>query len=152
MKKKEMKAALEALRKIKMPSIEDKKLRNGIIKDHLSLLRAQKAYERDIRNLDTVHFGAFAEEREEVAKLQQQLGLETDTEKKIALVKEIESHTELFDAVKAFNKDIDALGDEKVEILGIPQAEFLEEIVKQDFDLVQLEALEPMFIDESDNQ
>lgn len=140
-----MRAALDALRKIKMPAIEDKKLRNGIITDHLKLVREQKRYEEKVRDLETVHLGAFEKERETVTQLQRALQAEKDLSKQLELAREIESHTELFEAVKTCNNAIDELGKEDVQILGIPEAEFIEAIQSQDFDLGQIEALVPMF-------
>lgn len=146
MKKHEMKAALEALKKIKMPAIEDKGLRNSIITDHLTLVRAQKRYEKDVRDLDTVHLAAYAEEREKVTDLQRQLQIEKDPAKAREIAAEIETHKDLFAAVRDFNKSVQELGEEEVEIHGVPEADFLEELQKQDFDLGQIEALESMLI------
>lgn len=141
-----MPAALEALKKIKMPAIENKELRNGIITDHLKLVRENKKYEEKIKELDTVHLGAYEEERKEVADLQRDLQAEKDVAKQVELAKKIESHKDLFDAIKAYNKAVEEITNEEVEIAGIPEAAFLEEIQKQDFDLGQIEALEPMFV------
>lgn len=145
MKKNEIKAALDALRKIKMTSIENKELRNSIITDHLKLVREQKRYDEKVQDLETVHLGAFADEREQVAKLQRDLQTEKDTDKQLAIAREIESHTELFEAIRNCNKVIAELGKEEVEIAGIPEADFIEAIQSQDFDLGQIEALVPMF-------
>lgn len=145
MKKHEIKAALEALRKIKMPAIENKELRGGLIADHLKLVRAQKRYDEKVQDLETVHLGAFAEERDAVAKLQRDLQIEKNVDKQIEIARQIESHKQLFEAIKTCNKAIEELGNEDVEIAGIPEAEFLEAIQSQDFDLGQIEALVPMF-------
>ena len=146
MKKREMKAALEALRRIRMPAIKDKALRNRIITDHLALLRAQKKYEANVLDLETVHLGSYAEERDAVAKLQRDLQTETDAMKQKALAREINGHTELLEAVRGYNKAVEALGEEEVPVAGIPEKPFLETIQEQDFDLSMIEALEPMFI------
>lgn len=146
MKKKEIPSALEALKKIKMPAIENKELRNGIITDHLKLVRENKKYEEKVKELDTVHLGAYEDERKEVADLQRDLQAEKDVAKQVELAKKIEGHKDLFDAIKSYNKAVEEIANEEVEIGGIPEAAFLEEIQKQDFDLGQIEALEPMFI------
>lgn len=149
MKKNEIKAALEALKKIKMPAIEDKALRNRIITDHLTLVRAQKRYEKDVHDLDTVHMEAYAEERQKVTDLQREMQLETNPVRQAEIAREIETHKDLFAAVRDFNKAVAALGEEEVAIEGVPEGAFLEELQKQDFDLGQIEALEPMLITES---
>lgn len=146
MKKREMKAALEALKKIRMPAIKNKALRNRIITDHLALLRAQKKYEAKIRDLETVHLGAFAEEREHVSELQRKMQATTDEKEQRLLASEINAHTELLAAARSYNKAVDALGDEEVPVAGIPEAPFLEAIQDQDFDLAMIEALEPLFV------
>lgn len=148
MKKREMKAALEALKKIRMPAIKDKALRNRIITDHLALLRAQKKYEANVLDLETVHLGSYAEERDVISELRQKLLASTDAEEQKRLAAEINGHTELLAAARSYNKAVDALGDEEVPVAGIPEAPFLEAIQEQDFDLAMIEALEPMFVND----
>ena len=143
-----MKAALEALKKIRMPAIKDKALRNRIITDHLALLRAQKKYGANIRDLETVHLGAYAEEREAVSELQRKLQASADEKEQKRLAAEINGHTELLAAARSYNKAVDALGDEEVPAAGIPEAPFLDAIQEQDFDLAMIEALEPMFVND----
>lgn len=145
MKKKEIKTALEALKTIKMPKIEDKELRNGIISDHFKLLGEQKKYEVDIENLRTAHLGAFEDEQREIQELNQELQTELDRVKQVELAKKINSHKEYAKAVVDFSKAVEDLGNEEVEIKGIPHEKFMEEIQKQDFELGLIEALYPMF-------
>ena len=145
MKKKEIRPALEALKKIKMPAIEDKALRNGVITTHLALLKEQRKYEKEIADYEEAHLGSYAEEREELGKIQREMAATKDREKREDLAKKYNSHTGLFDAWEAFNKAADALGDECVDVPTIPQDAFIEQIQKQDFDLGQIEALYPLF-------
>lgn len=147
MKKKEIKPALDALKTIKMPKIEDKELRNSIISDHLALLKEQKAYEAKIDDLRTAHLAAFEKETEEVQKIQEELREETNPDKKKALVKKVNSHTELFDAVKAFNKAVEDLGNEEITLpKPIDGEKFAEGMLPQEnFNLGLMESVFPMF-------
>lgn len=145
MKKHEIKAALEALKKIKMPKLDDKDLRNTIIKNHLYLLGQQKKYEQDIEDMRTAHLGPYDEETQKVQELQQKLQVETDRVKAKEIADEINSYKEFFEAVAAFNKAADEKGKEEVEITLISADKFTEEYMKQDYDCSVVEALYPMF-------
>ena len=146
MKKKEIRTALDALKTIRMPKIEDKALRNGIITDHLQLLREQRKYENDLRDLETAHLGAFEDERADVEDLQRKVQLEGDMKARQDLLREIAKHDRYFAALRDYNKAAGKVADEEVSITGIDQDRFVAEIQKQDFDLGILEALYPMFI------
>ncbi|MBO4524994.1 MAG: hypothetical protein J5692_00170 [Bacteroidales bacterium] len=145
MKKKDIRPALDALKPVKLQKIEDKKLRKTIVSNYVTLVVAWNAFEEKRKAMEEAHLGAYEKQREEVAKLQQELQAETDRNKQKELLRQINENEELFAAVKEFNKDFEALGNEEVEVKGIPQDEFIEEIQKQDFDLGIIEALYPMF-------
>lgn len=150
MKKKNIRTVLDALKTIKMPKIEDKALRNGIINDHFTLLKAWDKYERDAKNLETAYLGSYDEERQKVNELQSKLQTSLDRKEQAELVREINSHDDLIKAIAAHNKALEALGEEEVEIKGIDRDKFMDEIAKQDFDLGLIEALYPMFIIKED--
>lgn len=144
--KAEIKPALAALKKIHMPEIENKDLRNKIIKNHLFLLGQAKKYNEAIDDLRTVHLGAYEEELMAVQLLQNQLNNEKDSSKAQELAKEINSHTKLLEAINAFNKAVFDLDREEVEITKIDGAAFAEEYGNQaDYDMGVVEALFPMF-------
>ena len=145
MKKREIKTALEALKKIHMTRIEDKSLRNHIITIHLALLKEQRKYEADAADLEETHMGPFSEQREQIGRLQRQLMAEKDTKKREELASEINGFVEVNNAWDAFNRDLARMEREEVATNTIPQEKFLEEIQKQDFDLGQIEALFPLF-------
>jgi len=145
MKKKELKAALDALKQIKLPKIEDKELKNAIIKDHFAMLGAYKKFEDDIQNCQTVHLEPYKEERAEVEALQQKLNSETEQEKKQAIINEIESHTDLIKAIGEFNEAVNKLAEEEVEITPLDHSKFMEAMDSQDFGLDVIESLFPMF-------
>ena len=144
MKKQEMKAALDALKKIKMPAIADKALRNGIITTHLALLKAQRAYEKEAADLEAAMLGAFADDREAIGKLQREMNAATDAKQKEAIAAKINAYTELYEAWEAYTRALNKLGAEEVAVAGIPMQPFIAEIQKQDFDLGQIEALYPL--------
>lgn len=145
MKKKEISTATTALKTVKMPKIEDKELRNGIISDHFVMLGEQKKYEADIEKLRTAHLGAFEEEQKEIQELNQELQSELDRVKQAELMRKINSHKEYAKAVQEFSKAVEELGNEEIQIKGIDHEKFMEEIQKQDFDLGLIEAIYPMF-------
>ena len=146
MKKNEIKVVIEALKRIKMPKIEDKELRNVIIKNHLVLLGAYKQYESDIEDLRIAHLGNYEDELKKVQELQSSLQIETDREKIKSLVEEINSHKDLREAMDGFNKAVNDLGNETVDkITAIPADKFVEEYGKQDYDMGVVEAIFPLF-------
>ena len=146
MKKSEIKRALDALKTVKIHSIEDKAFRNDLISDHIFLLGQQKAFESDIKDLETVHLGAFEDERREVGELQQKMQAEKDAAKKQALADEINSHTELIKAFGEYNKAFYELGQQEIEVpKPIAADAFIKGMEGQDYDLSLVEAVFPMF-------
>ena len=145
MKKKEIKPALNALKTIKMPRIEDRDLRNAIIKNHLFLLGQGKKFDAAVEDLRSVHIGPYDQELQEVQAMQNQLNQETDAGKRKELVEKINSHTDLLEAINAFNKAVMDLENEEVEVSLIDGEKFAEEYGKQDYDANVVEALFPMF-------
>ena len=144
MKKQEMKAALDALKRIKMPAIADKPLRNCIITTHLALLKEQRRYEKEAADLEAAMLGAYADDREAIGKLQRELSAEKDAAKKEAIAAKINAYTDLYEAWESYTRALNKLGAEEVEVAGIPQQPFISEIQKQDFDLGQIEAIYPL--------
>ena len=146
MKKSEIKRALDALKTVKIHSIEDKAFRNDLISDHIYLLGQQKAFESDIKDLETVHLGAFEDERREVGELQQKMQMEPDPAKKRELAAQVNAHTELIKAIGEYNKAFYELGQQEVEIpKPIAADAFIKGMEGQDYDLALVEAVFPMF-------
>ena len=145
MKKREIRPALDALKTIKMPLIEDKELRNLIIRDHFQLLGEQKRYSSDFEDARTATLSGYEKDQEEVVKLDAQLRGETDAEKQKAIIAEIEKHKGYLDAVKMFNETAAKMGEEEVEIEHIDADKFIAEYQKQDYDMGVVEALYPLF-------
>lgn len=146
MKKSEIKNALTALKSIKMPKLEDKDFRNDLIADHIFLLGQQKKLEADVKDLEIAHLGAYEDERNKVAELQQRFQAEKDADKRKALSDEINSHTELFKAILGYNKAVEALANEEIVLPRLFKADkFVEAMENQDYDLGMVEAVFPMF-------
>lgn len=144
MKKKEIQLALNALKQIKMPKIEDKAIRNAIISNHLKLLGLSRKFNADFEDMRTVFLAQYEEEQTVVQKLQAELLQTSDKARREELVKTIESHKDYLEAVKDFNDKAAKLGEEEVEIEVIDGSKFVEEYQKQDYDLAVVEALYPM--------
>ena len=145
MKKAEISNVLSALKKVRMPKISDKEVRNALIKNHLFLLGQGKKYDEEIEKLRTVHLGSYEKELAEVQELQFKMQQEQDAEKKQKMVEEINSHTDLLQAINSFNKAVYDLGEEKIEISKINGEKFAEEYGEQDYDPAVVEALYVMF-------
>lgn len=145
MKKREMKAALEAMKAVRVPKIENKQLRNRFIEVHLKLLGEEKKYESEMEDAHIVFLSAYAEEQEKVVKLQEELRVERNRAKQEAIAAEIAAHADYLDAVKEFNKRAEEMGREVVEIEPIDMAEFIEEYGKQGYDPSVVEGLFPLF-------
>ena len=140
-----MSRVLGACKKIRMPKIEDKELRNQIIKDHLILLGKNKKYEQELENLRTVHLGAYDKQIEKLQELQNQLQTETDRAKQAEIVREINAMTEVRDAISPLNKAQDELGKKEVKgITLIDAVKFTEELQKQDYDCGIVEDIFPL--------
>ena len=147
MQKKEIRAALDALKEIKMPKIEDKALRNDLIANHFALLDAGKKHDAAVEDKRTVFLAAYKDEEAEVGEIQQKLQITQDPVESRALAEQFLSHKDYRFATRAFNDEVDALGKEEVPGLKkIDREKFMAEIEKQDFKLSWVEALYPMFV------
>ena len=146
MKKSEIKRALDALKTVKIHSIEDKSFCNDLISDHIYLLGQQKAFESDTKDLETVHLGAFEEVRREVGELQLRMQEEPDPAKKRELEAKVKAHTELIKAIGEYNKAYYELGQQEIEVpKPIAADAFIKGMEGQDYDLGLVEAVFPMF-------
>lgn len=147
MKKSEIKAALDALKEIKMPKIEDKELRNALINNHFALIDAGRKVDATAEDARKVFLEAYKEEQEKIEALQQKLRTEDDPKEQRAISREIDSHKDYMDAVKALNEKLVKLYEEPVEgLTRIDRVRFSEEIQKQDFKMSWFESLYPMFV------
>ena len=147
MQKKEIRAALDALKEIKMPKIEDKALRNDLIANHFALLDAGKKHDAAVEDKRTVFLAAYKDEEAEMGELQQKLQITQDPVEVRDLSAQIFSHKDYRAAARAFNEEVEALGREEVPGLKkIDREKFMAEIEKQDFKLSWVEALYPLFV------
>lgn len=147
MKKSEIKPALEALKKIKMPKIEDKALRNLIIEDHFVLLAEQKKFEEANNDDQTVRLAGFEDDQKAIKELQDKFNLAENDAERRDINRKILAYKDYFRAVDDLNKAINDRGKEEFGGLKkVDHEKFMEEIQKQDFDLGIIEALYPLFV------
>lgn len=147
MKKSEIKPALEALKKIKMPKIEDKALRNLIIEDHFVLLAEQKKFEEANNDDQTVRLAGFEDDQKAIKELQDKFNLAENDAERRDINRKILAYKDYFRAVEDLNKAINDRGKEEFGGLKkVDHEKFMEEIQKQDFDLGIIEALYPLFV------
>ena len=146
MKKRELRLVLDAFKRIKMPKIEDKALRNKMITCHLALIKELKKYEAELEDFRVVHLGAFDDELAAYQELQNKINIEMNPEKRAELLEKLESHKDLRDAIQAYNKAVADAGQKDVEVEKIDAAAFVAEYQKQDYDASVVEALSPLFI------
>ena len=148
MKKKEIKSVLETLKSIKLHGEKDADFTKSLIKNHLFLLGENKKLEGEIGDLDTVYLGAYKEDREKVANLQQKLQKETDTEKQKNIIEEIESYGDFLQAFADFNKALGKLLDEEISIPNPLSSEAFISYIKDDvLSLDVIEGLYPLLED-----
>lgn len=146
MKKSEIKAALDALKEIKMPKIENKELRNALIENHLTLLDAGRKVDAAAEDQRKVFLEAYKEETREIENLQQKLRTEDDPAEQRSIAREINSHKDYYEATRDLNERVEKLYAEEVPGLKkIDRTKFSEEIQKQDFKMSWFEGLYPMF-------
>ena len=145
MKKREIKQVLEALRVVKMPKIEDKGLRNKLIRVHLKLLSDFRKYDEELEDARVVFLSAYKEDREEVTRLQDLLQTEQDRAKQMEIAAQISSYTEYLAAVRELNEKAEALGREPVQVEALDLESFVTEFEKQGYDLAVIEQRYPLF-------
>ena len=148
MKRSEIKPALDALKEIKMPKIEDKALRADLIANHFALLDAGRKLDAMVEDKRTVFTEAYKEEAQVIQDLQNKFNESEDAEEKKAIAKDINSHKDYLKAINDFNEEVGKLYAEEVSGLKpIDREKFMAEAEKMDnFKLSWVEALYPMFV------
>lgn len=147
MKKNQARAALEALRTVRMPKIADKEVRNALIANHFTLFDEVEKFDKQAHKLEAVHLGAFEEDRKKVGQLQAQIQVEKDVTKRNELISRLngEEFKEFNAAWETFAKEMNAYGNEPIKGLKpIDRDKFLAAVADADLEFPQLEALYPM--------
>ena len=144
MKKREIKSVIEGLKAVKIAKLEDKAMRTSVFKTFMKLLGEQKKFESEFEDMKTVFLSSHKEEQDKVQELQNKLNTEVDRVKQAEIAKEINSHKDYLDAVKALNEKVEALGNEEVEVEKLDAEKFTEELQKQECELSTIENLYPL--------
>jgi len=146
MKKKEVRAVLEALKKVKVMKIEPEEFRAQIISIHLALLGVKRKIDEDVEDLKAAILGPYTEDAKRVVELNREMMAEQDDAKKLAIAEKINSFKGYLDASDAFSDAMGRLGEEEVTGLNPVSAEqFCREYQKQDYDFDVVEKLYPLF-------
>lgn len=146
MLKKDIAAALTALKEIKINKFEDKEIRNILIDDHFALLDAGKKLDAKIEDMRKVFIESYKDEEQAVQDLQTKINETTVREEQIELSKQLRTeHKDYLDAVKDFNEQVTKLYSEEVEVKKIDREKLMDELEKQDLKLSWVEALYPLF-------
>ncbi len=145
MKRREMGAALIAMRSVKVQRLENKDLRAQFIRVHLKLLEEQKKYDAELEDRRIVFLAAWGEEQSAVIRLEGMMNAEPDLAKKRDIATEIETHHDYLDAVKEFNETTDKMGREEMVVESFDMAEFISDYEKQGYDPAVIEGLFPLF-------
>ena len=146
MLKKDIAAALTALKEIKINKFEDKEVRNTLIDDHFALLDAGKKLDAKIEDMRKVFIESYKDEEQAVQDLQTKINETTVREEQIELSKQLRTeHKDYLDAVKDFNEQVTKLYSEEVEVKKIDREKLMDELEKQDLRLSWVEALYPLF-------
>lgn len=144
--KKDIAAALTALKEIKINKFEDKEIRNILIDDHFALLDAGKKLDAKIEDMRKVFIESYKDEEQAVQDLQTKINEATVREEQIELSKQLRTeHKDYLDAVKDFNEQVTKLYSEEVEVKKIDREKLMDELEKQDLKLSWVEALYPLF-------
>ena len=148
MKKYQIIPACEGFKKLNMPKIEDKELRNELIGIHFDLLDEKEQYERNVDKLRTVYIVPLQDKIDEVQKLARQYEGESDPEKRIRLRDKINSYTDVDEAEIAFQKAMEKLGKEEINIRTVSRKKFRQEYAKQEYNAEVVEKLHPLLCDD----
>lgn len=146
MKKNQIKGVLNGLKQVKMPKLADKDLRNELIKTHIQLLGQAKKFDSELEDVRAAILGPYDDDIRTVQELQAKMAKEQDPQERKKINDEIESKTELLDAINAFNKAIEEKGNEEIEVQPIDGEKFAMEYAEgQDYDAAVVEAIFPLF-------
>lgn len=149
----EIRAALDALKRIKMQKIEDKALRNDLINDHYTIFDAGQKFDKKVEREREVNLGAHKDDEQMFSDLQREFQAAAPGEEQREIAKKILGMKAYEAAVRQFNEKVNELGKEEVKGLKrIDREKFMEEIAKQDFDLAMVEGLYPLFNIEEGNK
>ena len=148
MKKIQVRASLEALKTIKMAKIENKTIRNTLIKDHMALLDEQDRIDRDLRKLETAMLSGYKpEQRKALADRQDAVSVEPDAAKRAEMSRAIlVDFSDLLAAQRAYNREAVRMSDKPVtcKLDLLPRDAMLAELDAQDFDFALLENIYPL--------
>lgn len=148
MKKKDLKLAVESIKKLKLNVFENKAISTALFKNFMALVGELRAFETKIDDMRTAFLNSYQKEQGEVAELQQKLAIEKNDAKKLEIVEKINGYKKYLDALKAFNDEVRAAEMEeiKTKIIPIDEDKFMEEYMKQDeCDMSVVEGLLPLF-------
>ena len=148
MKKKDLKLAVESIKKLKLNVFENKAISTALFKNFMALVGELRAFETKIDDMRTAFLNSYKKEQEEVAELQQKLAIEKNDAKKLEIVEKINGYKKYLDVLKAFNDEVRAAEMEeiKTKITTIDEDKFMEEYMKQDeCDMSVVEGLFPLF-------
>jgi len=150
MKKYQIVPACEGFKKLNMPKIEDKEFRNQLIGIHFDLLDEKEAYEKAIEKIKSVYITEPIQKRaEEFEKLHSEYITETDDGKKAELEKRLNTEfSDVHNATTDYQKKVNELGQEDVNIGTVSKKKFREEYIKQDYSAAVVENLHPLLADE----
>lgn len=147
MKKSQIKAALEALRTVRMTKVSDKEVRNALISNHMVLFDDMDKYGKQAKKLEAVYLGAFEDDRKKVGQIQNEFRMETDPKKKNEILQKLngDEFKELNKAWEVYADEMNKLGNEEVVGLKpIDREKFIAAVADAEIEFQQLEALYPM--------
>ena len=145
MEKRHIKPAIEGLKKINQQKLENKSNKAAIFKIFLKLVHEQRKYEEEQEDLRTVFLSAHKEEQNTLIKLQSDFQVETDPVKRKAIYEEMNKHEDFRKANEELSEKIEALGKEQITVEPLDEEKFCEDYQKQDYDLSVIEAILPLF-------
>ena len=146
MKKSEIRVALDALKKLKLPKIEDKEMRNNIISIHFFLLKAQKELDSAIADAEKDYLDPYKDELRDISELQQKALLAKSQDEAMSYRREVQEHEDCNRAVASYNAEVTKILAEEIELPAkINHDSFIKNMENQDMGLDIQEALYPLF-------
>lgn len=145
MKKKDIKKALEALKKVPVAKIKDTKLKQAIIRSYMQLLAERSKLQEQEDGIRALFLDQYQDEQKEVSKLFIELQNTEDGDKRKAISAEFEKHGSCIMAADEMAKELKKINDETVSIDAIDEEGFIKAYGQiGDVDLAVLEAIYPL--------
>ncbi len=145
MKKKDIKMALDALKKVPVAKIKDAELKQAIVQAYMQLLSERRKLQEQEDGIRALFLDQYQDEQKEVSKLFIELQNTEDEDKRKSISAEFEKHGNCIMAADEMAKELKKINDEPVSIDAIDEESFIKAYEQTgDVDLAVIEAIYPL--------